>query len=288
MTEKSIGIYYFSGTGNTKIVTDLLAKEFENRDSKIDILRIEDVVKGKINPEVREYDILGIGYPVHALNAPKIVFTFIKHLPPEDKRMFVLKTAGDPFLHGGPTTMVRARLQQKGYSVFYERLICMPANVLIQYDDELVKQLYNTAEKKAATMAEEILSGKSKMQRDSILSQLFSYLFSGMESMGTPFFGKDLHVKDSCTLCDICVERCPTGNISRKGDLIHFGWKCIACMRCLYNCPESAITPRLYRFFVFKTGYNIHEIINDPHIEGNYVSRNTKGYYSRFYDYMEE
>lgn len=284
---KSVGIFYFSGTGNTEIVAHLLAKEFE-KSIPVELVKIEDILNGNTQVEPEKYDIIGIGYPVHALNAPKIIFDFIGELPAGDRRMFLFKTSADTFMRGGPTVMVRDKVTQKGYTVFYEGLVVMPSNVLVQYNDNLVKQLYNTAVKKAARMVDDILSGTVHLQEDGILSQMFAFFFSGLEWMGAPFIGKDLKVSSSCNLCNECVRICPTNNIHRINDTITFGWKCIVCLRCVYRCPQGAIEPRLYRFFVLKGGYSIQEIIDNPDIKGDYISQDTKGYFKRFYDYITE
>ncbi len=281
---KSVGIFYFSGTGNTEIVTTLLAEKLKRR-VHVEILKIEDILKGKTDFQVEKYDIIGIGYPVHALNAPRIVFDFIRRLPSGNKRAFIFKTSGDPFMNGGPTLLLRDRLNEKGYTVFYERLVVMPANVLVQYHDRLVKQLYNAAVEKTERMCEDILSGKVDLQKNGQLSGA-AYLFSGLEWIGAPFFGKDLKVRDSCNLCNECVRKCPKNNISRKGDTITFGWKCMMCMRCIYNCPEGAIRPRLYGVFILRE-YNIKKIIADPDIRGDYLTGDTRGYFRRFYNYVK-
>lgn len=282
----ALGLFYFSGTGNTKIVAHLLAEEFRKRGTTTEIMKIEDYLQGtQCNAE--DFTLIGIGYPIHALNAPKIVFDFINQLPPtQNKKTFTFKCSADIFMKGGATTMVRTALSRKGYEVVYERLFLMPSNVLVGYDDELVKQLYNAAVKKTREMCDDIISGKEMLQKNSILSRVVTRVFSSMEWSGTSFIGRDFRVSESCTLCNICVENCPVSNISRQHDKITFGGKCISCMRCVYNCPEKAIMPRLFRFFVLKDGYNIQDIIHDPEIKGNYVSEDTTGYFKRFYDYL--
>jgi ferredoxin/flavodoxin len=281
----TIGIYYFSGTRNTEYVATFLAKEFEKNNAKVDVIKIEDVLKGKTALEIKKYDFIGMGYPVHAFNAPKIFFAFIKKIPVGDKNVFLFKTAGDPFMHGGATTMARNRLLEKGYNVFYETLVVMPANVVMQYNDRLIKQLLTTAEKKTEIIVGDILAGRKKLQKNSIVNRVVTALFCGLEWMGTPFFGKDLTVSKECNLCQECITKCPTQNITRDNDKIVFGWNCIVCLRCVYTCPQKAVTPRLYKFFVLKE-YNIQTIIDDPLIKGDFVSKDTKGYYKRFYDYI--
>jgi ferredoxin len=285
---QSVGIFYFSGTGNTETVVNLLAKEFEDKGSHTDTITIEDVLKGKLHLEPEKYDIIGIAYPIYALNAPRIVFDFIRVLPAGDRKTFILKCSGDPFLQGGATTMVRTRLTKRGYHIFYETLIVMPSNVLVQYDDNLKKQLYNTAVGKTARIAEEILAGTVNLQKNGVFSRVVTFFFSGLEMMGAPFFGKDLNVLQSCDLCGTCVRNCPTNTIFRKGDTIRFGWNCIMCMRCIYNCPHMAIQPQVYRVFVLKDGYTIQDAIDDPAIQGDYISDTTTGYFKRFYDYIKK
>ena len=36
-----------------------------------------------------------------------------------------------------------------------------------------------------------------------------------------------------------------------------FGFKCLMCMRCIYNCPEKAISPRFSKFIPIRKGYSL-------------------------------
>ncbi|MHA2325466.1 MAG: EFR1 family ferrodoxin, partial [Promethearchaeota archaeon] len=149
MNPKKICIYFFSGTGNTELISHLFRTTFENEGVKTDIFAIEDVLRGKISLSIKEFDQIGFGHPVHAFGPPKIFYDFIRSLPPaKDTPSFYFRTSGDPLCNGGATSMVRKILQQKGYKVFHESLLVMPSNIVIQYDDELVKQLFNTAKRK--------------------------------------------------------------------------------------------------------------------------------------------
>ena len=289
MHVQKIGIFYFSGTGNTKIVANLYANEFQYKGFNTNLIPIENILRKNLNPSISDYDILGFGHPVHAFSAPKIFFDFLDRLPDVDNRKtFTFKTAGDPICHGGSTSLVRNGLNKKGYKVFHENLIIMPANVVVKYDDSLVKQLYEVAVKKVKRGTEEILSGKTKLQKNNLWLKIGTYLFNKAECNGAFYFGKYLIASDSCNLCGKCIKECPTRNISKQNESIIFGNKCTFCMRCVYNCPERAISNKYMNFFIIKKGYNILNIINDPKIKGNYISHKTKGFFKHFYKYMSD
>ncbi len=286
---QKIGIFYFSGTGNTKIVANLYATEFQNKRFDTNLLPIEKILRKNIAPFMSDYDILGFGHPVHAFSAPKIFFDFLAKLPNVDnKKTFTFKTAGDPLCHGGSTSLVRNCLSKKGYKVFHESLIVMPANVVVKYDDSLIKQLYEVAVKKVKRGTEEILLGKINLQKNNLWLKIGTYLFNKAESSGASYFGKYLIASDLCNLCGKCIKDCPTRNISKHNENVIFGNKCTFCMRCVYNCPEGAISNKYMNFLVIKKGYNILNVINDPKIKGNYISHKTKGYFKHFYKYMSE
>jgi len=55
-----ICIYYFSGTGNTEIITDLLQKELSNLNADVIVRKIEIIIKKKIRIKTEKYDLVGI------------------------------------------------------------------------------------------------------------------------------------------------------------------------------------------------------------------------------------
>jgi ferredoxin/flavodoxin len=285
----SIGIFYFSGTGNTKTVTYLLSEEFEKKGCYVDIYTIDEVLKTKNNPSLQSYDIVGFGYPVHAFNAPRIFFEYIRALPTgNQKKTFIFKSAGDPFMNGGSTALVRKVLQRKGYDVFYERLFVMPSNVLIRYRDPLIKQLYITTLRHVKAMATDILTGTKKLQHNILILTILTAGFSTMESIGARFFGKHLSIAHSCNHCGICIRNCPTKNISEYAGRILFDSQCVFCMRCIYGCPVNAIIPRYLKFLIIRPWFDVEKIGKDPAIKETYITQKTKGYFRHFYTYLSK
>ncbi|HOV25456.1 MAG TPA: EFR1 family ferrodoxin [Pseudobacteroides sp.] len=285
--QKKVGVFYFSGTGNTEIIVNILGNELIKTGNKIEIIRIEDILKDDIYFDVDSYDLVGICYPVHAFNAPDIVFDFIKRLPRvKDKYTFIIKNAGSSFMHAGSTTIIKNKLIAKGYDLFNESLILMPSNIFTKYPDELSKQLYLTAIKKVKRVVGDILNGRMRRQKNSAMLTLFTRVFSFLEGIGAPLFGKDLKVDKNCSSCSKCVKNCPRGNIRMEGLNVKFGMRCMACLRCVYRCPQGSIKPTIFRFAVFKDGYDLQRIIDNPEIKGEYITRESRGKYKEFYDYI--
>ncbi|MFX1568145.1 MAG: EFR1 family ferrodoxin [Promethearchaeota archaeon] len=284
---KSIIIYYFSGTNNTKLVSEMFQDNFIKLGYKAKAIAIEKIMKKETALKLEKHDLIGFGHPVHAFSAPKFFFDFIDRLPKgKGKRVFLFKTSGDPLCNGGATSHIRKKLKRKGYNVFNENLLVMPANVAIRYDDNLVKQLYDTALRKVKKMAEEIINNKKKLQKNNIVLKIFSYLFSKSEGLGAQYFGRFLKISDECNNCNLCLKNCPTGNIYKVNDEIRFDKKCTFCMRCVYLCPKKAISNKYFNLFIIKEGYNIINILKKPNIKGNYISNKTKGYFKHFYRYF--
>jgi flavodoxin/ferredoxin len=287
---KSIGIFYFSGTGNTEIAVNLLAKEFNARAVSTEVMRVEDILKKKIDLDVNRYDVIGIGYPIHAFNAPRIIFEFIRKMPAAaGKKVFILKCPGDPLIHGGPLSPVQKSLERKGYEVFYEGVIVMPSNVLLRVEEKMVKLICEVAARKSGKMAEDILASKTQLFKYGIFTRIIAKLFSGGESRGARMFGKHLRISGSCNLCNVCVENCPGNNISADGNKIKFSGNCLLCMRCIYNCPKAAISPLFMKFFVLRGGYyDVKKIMGDPDIKGSLPSRKIWMYSGDFYKYLKD
>lgn len=283
-------IYYFSGTGNTKIVTSLLQNTFVQTGHPCTIVNIEDILKNKISFHDHQDALIGLAYPIYAGDAPEIIYDFIEYLPMGSMdHMFILNTAAD-FTHFNDAAAKRIikRLQWKDYHVFYERTIAMGCNFLYAYDDRLSKQLYLVAKDKVRHMRDELIAGKKRIRPAGPILKAIAVIGHWGETLGARLYGRGLKSTDACTLCGKCVRECPVGNIREKDGIIHFGWKCIWCMRCVYSCPTYAIKPGLLRFTVLKNAYDINAIIKNDKIPGDYIDEHTKGFYKHFYTYISD
>ena len=87
-------VFYFSGTGNTERVVNTWLEAMEKEGISAESFRIED---GQI-PEMTVFDRIGIFYPVHAFNAPRIVLDFAKRFPvfPSVMEVYLVMVSGEP------------------------------------------------------------------------------------------------------------------------------------------------------------------------------------------------
>jgi uncharacterized protein (DUF362 family)/NAD-dependent dihydropyrimidine dehydrogenase PreA subunit len=73
-----------------------------------------------------------------------------------------------------------------------------------------------------------------------------------MHFLRSMLLAKPSLVRENCKKCWICIEHCPSGALSKKGDYPSFNHKkCIRCYCCQELCPSNAIelkTPFLGRF----------------------------------------
>ncbi|MBN1981999.1 MAG: EFR1 family ferrodoxin [Chitinivibrionales bacterium] len=285
---KKIVIYYFSGTGNTEYVVQLLCDQFTKLGDICMLLRMEDVLKESKAIDAAEYDFTGICYPVHAFDAPQIVYDFIARLPKPNgtRRAFILKCPGDPILNAGSTTKIRRTLKNRGYAVFHESIAVMPANVVIQFNDDFKRALYGAVYRKTAIWAGEIIAGKRRLQPNNVILDIVTALFSAGEKRGCRQWGKKMKVSERCTMCRKCVALCPAGNITAENGAIHFNGTCNFCLRCIYRCPERAIKfPLLETFIVLRQGYS-PPAFNERIVEEKRIA--LRGYFKHYQRYLDK
>lgn len=281
---KKAAVFYFSGTGNTRFVSELIAKHLTSFETAL--YPVEDVLNGKMSPDTGGYDLIGVGCPSIGFNPPRIVDDFCKILKTaERKRVFLFLTCGGPsYLNDAAFFHLKKILKRNGFDAVYEKTICMPANIFLKYSDDVVKKLFVAAERKTAKMAADLMNGVVKVRKDRIVPYLFRWIFFLMEKPFLPTMALDFHATKDCNRCGLCVNSCPRKNI-RLGKRIRYGLNCEACYRCVYICPKKAIRGRLYHFTILKDGYNIRKMFErTKDLDGN---GKLKGIYKTLKSYLK-
>jgi ferredoxin len=179
-------------------------------------------------------------------------------------------------------------LRKRGFKIVYEKVFGMPANVLIHFNDEISKQMWNAAARKAAVMAEDLLAGRESVRKDGIFAAILRGNYAWAERFMLPLLALDYKVSGSCVKCMKCVENCLKCNIAFQNGRIRFRTHCAGCYRCVYGCPEKAIKGRLFGIMILKNGYDIQRIIRDDTLKGDAIHKHTKGVFKTLYKYLSE
>ncbi len=237
-------ICYFSGTGNTRRVVNKFAETMKT-EHEVEVHKIEDILykEGYAKPDYCSFDMLGIGYPVHAFNAPSIVIDFLRTLPKlkEKKPAFIVNTSGEPLkLNNISSLKSKSILKRHGFNVTNEYHYCMPYNIIFRHTDDMAYRMWNYAEGIIPLDCKELLAGKEHKLGYVFMGRPMAGIFR-VEHWGGRFNGKHYKVNDKCINCQMCVKICPTNNIKIENGQFKFGKNCLMCMRCAHLCSQNAI-----------------------------------------------
>ncbi len=273
----------FSGTGNTKRAGEKLAEELRALGHETDLVMIRADVP---MPAVEAYDLLVLGYPVHAFNAPRAVLSFLKKLPKTNKMpAYLMRTSGEPSkINNAAGITPRRMLERRGYEVKGEFVYVMPYNIMFRHSDGMAARMLRAMETRVASDARTIAEGEGKRMRVNALRRSVAFLLR-VERPAMPLIGKTFHAsKKKCAGCGACVSLCPRGNIRMKDGKPKFGGHCVGCMACAFGCPEDAVRISLLNLWRVNGQYSFD---GDP-ARDDEVGKYCRKMYLRYFHESEE
>ena len=241
-----IAIVYFSGTGNTWTIAQQYAETFLARGHQVELLPVEEVIQDRSYDALAAYDFLGLGYPVHAWNAPRLMDWFISQLPrAEGQKAFVFVTAGTSL--GGALDAIRDRLTSLGYDVMHDTHYYTGPDRLPRRGEkgdsaEVIAKRLAWCSVDAREAVSEILASTERhgLAGDSARFFLSNLLWRAYR-LGCKRLHRFFFADEKCDQCAICVQTCPTQNIRLLDGRVLFDTRCTFCLRCLNICPLAAI-----------------------------------------------
>lgn len=272
-TAKRIGIYVFSGTGNTLKCAKALETALTETGVSVNFHEIADGTE-----TASERDLV-ICYPVYGFNMPRIMKPFCRNMNGGGNVWF-LKTSGEPLhLNDNSSAELIRILQKKGYAIKGEFHYIMPYNMVFRHADELASLMWETAKKRVPDAAKRIANGKEAPVSAPFSAKIVSALCR-IEHWFYPKNGRLFRVDSKkCVRCLKCVKSCPTKNVAYSDGKFHFGRNCIGCVRCSFNCPTGAIHIGLIDFMRVNGPY---DFTRDPESAtlGRYCRRSYERYFS--------
>lgn len=278
-------LYVFSGTGNTLKVASLF-KKYMN--AEVTVYRISE--KSGQAPSPEEFDLVGIGYPIHAFNAPEPVLKFAKSLPAVAyRRAFVFKTSGEGLhLNDCSSQKCIKILRKKGYDVTLERHVVMPYNMIYRHSDAMAKQMWIYAKAYVELICRELEGFKREKVKQPFYKTFYAPIFRiehPFAHVHGPVFKVD---KNKCLNCGKCVAVCPENNIKVENGKFKFGNKCVLCMGCAFNCPVDAVHVGIFKFWKVNGSYRLEELAKDESIVFPLVPGHARGIYRLYKKYYRE
>ncbi len=281
-------IYFFSGTGNTKIVAEEIMDELIALEINTEIFDIRMPLTNVPNPN--DYEYVGFGYPIHAFNTPQFLLKFIKKLP-EVKHIptFIFKTSGEPFRFNNVSSWsLINKLKKKGFVPLLDEHLLMPYNIMFRYPKEIAKYMYIHNLKLAKVIAMKIIKQESYLPKYHFHTIIFMYM-ARLQWLGAKLNGPLIHVnKKICTKCGLCIKKCPSQNIRIKKGYPKFDHLCTMCMSCATVCPVDAVRPGFLNLWRINGGYDFKKYLLDESIPNISIDDKTKGYFKLFKKYYKK
>ena len=138
-----------------------------------------------------------------------------------------------------------------------DEVLAIPLTLVMNFPETLNRELIPAAEQKIKTLGRQIARKEKSLRKVPFKARIINFLGKA-ESPAARLFGLELHANGKCTTCGTCWSNCPQMNIREKSKgKPGFGFNCIMCMRCIYSCPEKAISPRFSKFIPVKGGYSL-------------------------------
>ena len=281
-------LLYFSGTGHTERCALALADALAEQGHEAVLYRYRS--DAPLPYEVGEFDLLGIGYPIHAFNVPEAFHRFLKALPSAQKPYFIFKVSGEPFHVNDASSYHSFRaLRKKGYALIAEKHFLMPYNIMFRYKDALAKQMALYLKPLCKAFVLGILEERPERIKYRWDRVVFSFLLR-IEWIAPKCNSPFIRVKKDCVSCEKCVRDCPTGAIVRneKGRLVFQASKCAMCMRCAMECPVDAISYGFMNPWKVHGSYPFEKLLSDPSIDPHFVHEGMKGYFRLFLPYFRK
>jgi len=230
-------VIYFTGTGNSRYLAQLLGKKLN--DEVVDAAKL---IREEEHPKFSSalpYVFVG---PAYAWRLPRVFEDWIRVCSFEgDRRAYFVVNCGSSILGAG--AYAEKICHEIGLSYMGVAEVVMPENYIAMFsapDESEAQEIIAKAAAKTEALAESVRKEEPFVLKTSPLKHLGSALLNFGFYRFT-ISAKKFYATDACVACGRCVENCMLHNISLKDGKPVWGDACTHCMACICKCPAEAI-----------------------------------------------
>lgn len=279
-------LIYYTGTFNTRYLSNQVKEKFLSKGYTVDIVEITSTTP---IVDTFDYDLIGFSYPIYGFNSPLPFNKYVRKLKfKKDQKYFIYKNSGEVLAMNNASSRILIRIMNKyKASLIGEYHYVMPYNIHFPFDKSFIKQIFEYNKKLMEIMLFNFENNKVFRIKSNLIYNLAAF-FVGIQKIGGNVNSFLYTVdKNKCINCNKCVNMCPHENIYVKDGRIKFYHHCDMCMRCSFFCPTDAINIGFLQGWKVNGDYNLKKIENDTSHFDPYITDNSKGFYKCFIKYFK-
>lgn len=247
-------IFYFSGTGNSKLTAEWIAETARQNNEPVKIYNIAKIEKAQISELTDSSEKFVFISPAHGFNFPPIMVNFLLKFPKGKNSVILMSTRAGmkignwvtPGVSGVALYFASIIMWLKGYKMQALYGIDLPSNWISLHPgltNKTIDYITDKVREKVRRSAEEIIAGKrsywtlTEIIQDSIVTPIsIGYYFAGRFILSKTYIASS-----DCDNCGVCIKNCPVNAIKLIDNRPYWTYHCESCMKCVGECPNKAI-----------------------------------------------
>lgn len=240
-------LLYFSGSGSTKTISELLAEQLTN-----DL----DITTAEMNPDfnyktLNDYDFLIFGFPTYGFKPPEIVSNFLTNMPSfnKPKKAYAFTTYAlyqENCLRLFISKAKEHNIYVNDYTGFKgpasDGALFFPESwkFVLSYEKNIKQHLDKTVNEIISLTKNE--NNTPKLPAPKWYAPINRLFVPMLEKSYKDMTKKMRVLPDRCTNCNYCVNNCPSKCWQQNDAHPQMNPEnCILCLKCVHNCPSKAI-----------------------------------------------
>jgi flavodoxin/ferredoxin len=239
-----IALMYFSATGNTKKIADVVEESLTKLAASVTKIDITSYEARKEQMSLREYDAVIFGFPIYSLRAPRVCRQWLETLNGEGKKCSVFFTFGG-FGKDPAHYYIKELLDKRNFTLVstaeilavhtFNRCGWQAAEGRPNQSDFEVVEEY--ADKTLNRFTGEDTDIIHDFKKPAFPSEQLDMAEKFRFKLITQLPNRDAR---NCSMCMLCEKLCPTNAMDAKKGIAD-STSCIACFRCIANCPDGVL-----------------------------------------------